>query len=84
MLKWELVICFVVLGAHVKVLTPINGCHSNFDILSRMYVLVKVNYMLILILRQPLCSHQRLFWEFFAYVELLETWDNLYIKCNVG
>ena len=35
----------VVLGAHLRVLTPINGCHSNFDIPSMMYILVKVNYL---------------------------------------
>ena len=29
MAKWEVAIYFVVLGAHVRVLTPINVCHFN-------------------------------------------------------
>ena len=38
---------FVVLGAHVRVLTPINGCHfnANFAQTSIMiFILLKVNF----------------------------------------
>ena len=80
---------FVVLWAHVRVSTPLNGCHSaaHFAWTPMMIILIKVKYVLMFMWEWTLCSHHAIafltfgdslvFREFFAYM-WLEIGDDLH------
>ena len=69
---------FVVLGAHVRVMTPINICHFKF---GRIELFFDVHVRMVFVLTTTVefnIGHSQILKNCFAYM-LLEIWDSLHI-----